>query len=598
MRTRPFLLALANKYVYSPLVGLTRTVAPSGTTADYAYDSANRLVSVRRNGTEIQTVSYRIGQDADNRVTVSDVIRGNSKHVRLSQFDGLGRLIKTTDSSTGVSFSRKYDAMGRLYGESAYGLLDDLTFSYPSQSSQLETVTSASEGTDFYGRVGFPLSGSQYTWNDAGLMASDSGFGITKISYNDFGLPTRMSTQNRSNYTTYAYSADGQLLERKKFSPGSSPFRANSTGSVYSADRIFTTSTEYINLNSYISYFPGGYFDSSGGVHYIHLDYQGSVVMETDSAGHIEKHRGYYPYGEPWAESTNKKTLAASVAQPQTYQSKERTAATGDYDFGPRRYISAAPFWRTPDPKAHDYPNTSPYAFCAANPIRYADPTGCKIEGVRKEDAANAVQDLRAMFVGDEFAAFRELIVQSGKKQNGKSLAPISQEALAKALDGANLNADQQALVEMTVNTINSDDKHVVEYRELSEKISSEGEMLLRPTLDADYLAYFAQFDSDGLRMQTVYNVRGDGATIGKQRGSYSIINANAQYRPAISAHEIIGHGRALSLGRYDTQLEDAITTENLVYRTMGIPYINNGSSHQGSNGKPLKKCSSLPGFR
>lgn len=121
MRPRALLLALANKYVYSPLVGLTRTVAPSGTTADYAYDSANRLVSIRRNGTEIQTVSYRIGQDADNRVTVSDVIRGNSKHVRLSHFDGLGRLIKTTDSSTGVSVSRKYDAMGRLYGESAPG---------------------------------------------------------------------------------------------------------------------------------------------------------------------------------------------------------------------------------------------------------------------------------------------------------------------------------------------------------------------------------------------------------------------------------------------------------------------------------------------
>ena len=125
-----------------------------------------------------------------------------------------------------------------------------------------------------------------------------------------------------------------------------------------------------------VSYFPGGYFDSNGAVHYMHLDYQGSVVMETDSTGHIEKHRGYYPYGEPWAESTNKKTLAASVAQPQTYQSKERTAATGDYDFGPRRYISAALFWRAPDPKAHDYPNISPYAFCAANPIRYADPTG------------------------------------------------------------------------------------------------------------------------------------------------------------------------------------------------------------------------------
>jgi|GEM_PF-3531440 len=380
MRTRAILLALASKYVYSPLVGLTRTVAPSGTTADYAYDSANRLISIRRNGTEIQAVSYRIGQDADNRVTVSDVILGNSKHVRLSQFDGLGRLIKTTDSSTGVSVSRKYDAMGRLYGEATYGLLDDLTFSYPSGSSQLESVASAAEGTDFYGRVGFPLSGSQYTWNDAGLMTSDSGYGITAITYNDFGLPVKFHTQNKKNYTAYSYSADGALLQKEVSTSTSSPFPFTSKSeTTYSAGRIFYSGTRSNPLGTYVSYFPGGYFDSNGGVHYIHRDYQGSVVMETDSTGHIEKHRGYYPYGEPWAESTNKKTLAASVAQPQTYQSKERTAATGDYDFGPRRYISAAPFWRAPDPKAHDYPNISPYAFCAANPVRYADPTGMDV---------------------------------------------------------------------------------------------------------------------------------------------------------------------------------------------------------------------------
>ena len=73
------------------------------------------------------------------------------------------------------------------------------------------------------------------------------------------------------------------------------------------------------------------------------------------------------------------------VAQPQTYQSKQRTAATGDYDFGPRRYISAAPFWRAPDPKAHDYPNLSPYAFCAANPIRYSDPTGMDLFYLNRE---------------------------------------------------------------------------------------------------------------------------------------------------------------------------------------------------------------------
>lgn len=62
------------------------------------------------------------------------------------------------------------------------------------------------------------------------------------------------------------------------------------------------------------------------------------------------------------------------------------------------------------------YLHLSPYSYCGGNPINYIDPTGCMIEGVTQKDAAMAVEDFRAMFPGDEFANFRNLIVQSGKK--------------------------------------------------------------------------------------------------------------------------------------------------------------------------------------
>ncbi|MDE6487187.1 MAG: hypothetical protein K2L76_06785 [Muribaculaceae bacterium] len=42
------------------------------------------------------------------------------------------------------------------------------------------------------------------------------------------------------------------------------------------------------------SYFPGGYFDADGAPHFLHTDYQGSVVMVTDSAGCVEQHTAYY----------------------------------------------------------------------------------------------------------------------------------------------------------------------------------------------------------------------------------------------------------------------------------------------------------------
>lgn len=93
------------------------------------------------------------------------------------------------------------------------------------------------------------------------------------------------------------------------------------------------------------------------------------------------------------------------------------------------------------------FSHLSPYSYCGGDPVNCIDPTGSAIEGVTKKDAAMAVEDFRAMFPGDEFANFRNLIVQSGKKQNGKSLATISAETLSTALNEITLNEDQQALV-------------------------------------------------------------------------------------------------------------------------------------------------------
>ena len=113
---------------------------------------------------------------------------------------------------------------------------------------------------------------------------------------------------------------------------------------------------------------------------------------------------------------------------------------------------------------SYAYSHLSPYSYSGGDPVNCVDPTGCVIEGVTKKDAAMAVEDFRAMFPGDEFTNFRNLIVQSGKKQNGKSFAPISAEALSTVFRGISLNEDQQALVDLVVNTINSNDVHKVEY--------------------------------------------------------------------------------------------------------------------------------------
>ena len=129
----------------------------------------------------------------------------------------------------------------------------------------------------------------------------------------------------------------------------------------YCADRVF------IGNNLEYSYFPGGYFDADEAVHFIHSDHQGSVVMVTDSAGQIEQHNSYYPYGEPHR---------APEGQPMLYAGKERLAPTSEYDYGARRHFPPALLWYTPDEMAHKFTHLSPYTFCAANPVRYIDLTG------------------------------------------------------------------------------------------------------------------------------------------------------------------------------------------------------------------------------
>ncbi len=254
-------------------------------------------------------------------------------------------------------------------------------------------------------------------------------------------------------------------------------------------------------------------------------------------------------------------------------------------------------------PISSAFSHLSPYSYCGANPIKYKDPTGCIIEGVTKKDAAMAVKDFRAMFPGDIFANFRNLIVQLGKKQNGKLFAPISSAALSAAFHGSKLNVDQQALVEMAVNTINSNSIHKVEYLEATGNLSFSAEKVFTPLFGTILPISSILNANGGFPVVIIKNQGGGGLTTPITNGSYSLIfkdeSIHLNGRAVTTGHEIIGHGRSLSVGRGDlNQHVDAIQTENLILRVMGIPYINDGSNHGPLPNGAFPECSLLPSFR
>ena len=167
------------------------------------------------------------------------------------------------------------------------------------------------------------------------------------------------------------------------------------TSSVSSAQSVFRQ-TDYtgdlIHENGTRSrlLFDGGYVSLPGNTyHWLLSDHLGSVRVVASASGAAEEYDHYYPLGGPIAQYSS-----ATSQQPLKFQGKEWSTAKSMnlYDFGARRYDPASGRWLSQDPLAEKYYAHSPYLFCAANPMKFMDPTG---ESIRiKKNTTNALIDL------------------------------------------------------------------------------------------------------------------------------------------------------------------------------------------------------------
>ena len=122
----------------------------------------------------------------------------------------------------------------------------------------------------------------------------------------------------------------------------------------------------------------GGYVTFSGTAPYYHYylkDHLGSNRVVVSPAGTAEQINHYYPFGGLFGESTSGST------QRFKFNGKEfdRTHGVDWYDYGARHMSPDAGRFTTIDPMAEKYYNTSPYAYCANNPINYIDINGDSI---------------------------------------------------------------------------------------------------------------------------------------------------------------------------------------------------------------------------
>ena len=307
---------------------------------------------------------------------------GNESTVRGYKFtyDGLDRMLNATYGETASistnanRFSENvtgYDKNGNIkglqrYGQtgaSAYGLLDNLTFTLNgNQLSRVEdAVSTAAYGTNTAFVNGASAAG-EYAYDVNGNLTKDLNKGITDIQYNVLNLPSTVSFSDGSTIT-YTYGADGTKL-RTVHKIGSTTTTTDYCGNVIyenGTQKLLLTEEGYINLAGTQQY------------HYYLKDHQGNNRVVINRSGTMEETNHYYPFGGVFATAGN--------TQPYKYNGKEFDTKKGLnwYDYGARHYDTALGRFMTNDRFAEKYYSMSPYQYGANSPVVNIDVNGDSI---------------------------------------------------------------------------------------------------------------------------------------------------------------------------------------------------------------------------
>ena len=317
---------------------------------------------------------------------------------------------------------RTYDKNGNILlmkrkGRKAFPLApveeavyDDLSFSY--DGNQLVSVSDVAE-EEPVNKSGMQFADGadeeeEYEYDANGNMVSDKNKGIGKIMYNTLNLPETVAYSDDGkvfnyqfwlsplahiNSVNFTYAADGTKLESSYVTykeltvPSIDPGIgfADSLRVVRPKDRTlwlrqentmtYAGNYQYENDTLSKKFFADGYIDCSGGepVACFYLkDHLGNVRMVVDENGGIVQVNDYYPFGALYGSGTG------DAAQRYKYNGKELEWMHGLdwYDYGARWMDPVLCRFTTMDPLCEKYYDTSPYAYCANNPMKYIDPDG------------------------------------------------------------------------------------------------------------------------------------------------------------------------------------------------------------------------------
>ena len=245
-----------------------------------------------------------------------------------------------------------YDTDGNVLSlnRTSEGQIDSVTYVY--SNGRLLSVCSTG------------LEQGQFCYDKSGRVIHDGAFGLD-ILWNSLGQISQVKNKD-SICVMYTYTPDGTKI---------SSLDLEGNGLLYDGPFVYKIDRDSIVLESVA--FKGGRFcvSDTGGmeVQYHITDHPGSVRLVINDEGENIERNNYYPFGLRWNDGSllNNQNLYR-------YNGKEDQRYFGlpYLDYGARMYVPRMTRWLSPDPFAEQYYNSSPYSFCAGNPINYVDLDG------------------------------------------------------------------------------------------------------------------------------------------------------------------------------------------------------------------------------
>ena len=215
------------------------------------------------------------------------------------------------------------------------------------------------------------------------------------------GLLTDRTVRWRTVSTVATVDNSGKTLEKQAKADNISSITHHYRGSFEAVERNWKLHTET------------GFYDLNERKHYFYVkDRLGSTVAVVDDAGRTRQLTAYYPSGVPYdLFGFQRKTDRLHIGNRWL-----EAAGLFSYDNTARFHYPLIPSFDTPDPLTEKYPQFSPYAHCAGNPLRYVDRDGMDVweinhRGEIVQRTEDTTQDASHM------------VDKNGNRINGKELS-------------------------------------------------------------------------------------------------------------------------------------------------------------------------------